>query len=175
MAQEIVLKSECTVLTYKEGLLSRVAHDLKLRFEKHRFVWTPDANRLHASFDTTSLRVVCARSNGADTPGVLTDKDKRKIEQSIRNDVLRTNRNPSASLDGALNMDDKRARFNGHLELCGVRRPLELEACLDGRWSAHHRLDQTHFGIKPFSAALGTLKIKPEVDIHVSIEVVDPQ
>jgi hypothetical protein len=33
---------------------------------------------------------------------------------------------------------------------------------------AEFRIDQRDFGIKPYSAMLGTLKIKPEVVVRVS-------
>jgi hypothetical protein len=37
------------------------------------------------------------------------------------------------------------------------------------RWVTDLKLHQPDFGIKPFSAALGALKVKPDVIIRVSV------
>ena len=48
--------------------------------------------------------------------------------------------------------------------------PISLDAHDDGkRWNAKVVLDQRKYGIKPFSAMLGALKIKPEVEVIISI------
>ncbi|MDQ3905304.1 MAG: YceI family protein, partial [Actinomycetota bacterium] len=66
--------------------------------------------------------------------------------------------------------DGDRARIEGDLTLHGVTNPISLDAQNDGqRWNAKVVLDQRKFGIKPFSAMLGALKIKPNVEVNISI------
>jgi hypothetical protein len=55
---------QCQVLTYKEGLLSAVAHDLKLAVTKLSIEFDPDSKKIDATFDPTSLTVHCAMKDG---------------------------------------------------------------------------------------------------------------
>jgi len=58
----------------------------------------------------------------------------------------------------------------GDLTLHGVTNPISLDAHDDGkRWNAKVVLDQRKFGIKPFSAMFGALKIKPDVEVNISM------
>ena len=66
--------------------------------------------------------------------------------------------------------DEDRARIIGDLTLHGVTNEISLEAHREGqRWHAKVILDQRDYGIKPFSAMLGALKIKPNVEVNISI------
>jgi hypothetical protein len=78
--------ADCMLFTQKEGLLSRVAHDLKIRVTSFSLAW--DGASLETRFDPRSLRVVEAMANGRENPGALSDGDKKKIEKSIVADVL---------------------------------------------------------------------------------------
>lgn len=177
MSDTVELKSECLVYTFKEGLLSRVAHDLKLTLQAHRFVWCPRDETLTGRFQTDSLRVVCARVEGQDAPGTLSARDKEKIEETLRSEVLRTVRFPEARLNGTLRVERPSASFDGEFTLCGVTRPLKAKATLDptggGTWTLWWDLHQPSFGIKPYRAALGALKVQP--DVRVCVQVEDPR
>ncbi|NBS71148.1 hypothetical protein EBT31_19910, partial [bacterium] len=61
--------AECLVFTYKEGLLSAVAHDLKIKVTDFEIVIDEASDSISGTFNATSLRVINAMSNGADTPG----------------------------------------------------------------------------------------------------------
>jgi hypothetical protein len=51
-----------------------------------------------------------------------------------------------------------------------VTNPISVEARDDGtRWNAKLVLDQRKFGIKPFSAMFGALKVKPNVEVHITV------
>jgi polyisoprenoid-binding protein YceI len=66
--------------------------------------------------------------------------------------------------------DGAQARIEGDLTLHGVTNPISLDAHDDGqRWNAKVVLDQRKFGIKPFSAMFGALKIKPDVEVNISM------
>ena len=55
--------AECFVYTYKEGVLSAVAHDLKLRVGAFWLTVDPQDSAVSASFDPNSIEVVCAMVN----------------------------------------------------------------------------------------------------------------
>ncbi|MBW2588824.1 MAG: YceI family protein, partial [Deltaproteobacteria bacterium] len=58
----------------------------------------------------------------------------------------------------------------GTLQLYGKSRSIQTSVrAAGGRWGAELKLHQPDFGIKPFSAALGALKVKPDVLVRVSV------
>ncbi|HJK91224.1 MAG TPA: YceI family protein [Polyangiaceae bacterium LLY-WYZ-15_(1-7)] len=162
-------QAECLVFTYKEGLLSKIAHDLKIRVE--RFEVTVEDERLEASFEPTSLKVVCARKDGRDAPGTLSAGDKKKIEGNIQKDVLETKRHGTIRFVAKdVQRGDDTARVTGELTLHGTTREIATTAKKEGsRWVAEVTLHQPDFGIKPYSAMLGTLKIQPDITVRLSL------
>jgi len=63
-----------------------------------------------------------------------------------------------------------RARIEGDLTLHGVTKAISVEAHYDGQlWNAKVTLDQREYGIKPFSAMLGALKVKPNVEVTLRV------
>jgi len=157
--------AECLVFTYKEGLLSRVAHDLKIRVT--RFDITVEDGKVDASFDASSLRTVIAMKRGREHPRGLTDADRETIDERIREVVLHSVKHPKI-LFSAENSDTGGVPWaaRGTLTLHGKERPLTASIRTEGGdWIARIQLHQPDFGIKPFTAMLGTLKIKPNVDI----------
>ncbi|MCB9599113.1 MAG: YceI family protein [Sandaracinus sp.] len=161
-------RAECSVFTYKDGLLSKIAHDLRVKVE--RFEVKVDGENVEATFDAKSLRVVCARKDGVDSHGTLSSGDRSKIESNIQKDVLETSRHPEIRFTGKATIDGDRATVTGQLTLHGTTRPLTIEGRREGgRWVGRTRLHQPDFGITPYSAMLGTLKIQPTVEVELSL------
>lgn len=155
------------VLTFKEGLLSPIAHDLRIRVQ--RFEIVVENGSIEAEFDLSSLIVVCARKDGTDEPGTLSDADKAKIQKTIQLDVLHTDRHPWANFEADFD-DLQGGLLEGQLELHGETR--QVQATL-GEEGDHLRVEvnvnQPDFGIKPYSAMMGTLKVRPDVIIAVDL------
>jgi hypothetical protein len=58
------------------------------------------------------------------------------------------------------------------LTLNNITRPVStLARRVDGHYRAELRIHQPAFGIKPYSAMLGTLKIKPDVVVRILVPV----
>jgi polyisoprenoid-binding protein YceI len=161
--------AECLVFTQKEGLLSKVAHDLKIRVTEFSLAW--DGTTLTARFDPCSLRVVNAMVKGRENPTALSDSDKKKIEKSIVADVLHARKHRSIGFKSSeVVSEGKGYRIKGELTLHGVTRPISAKVNPRGdRWSTQLSINQPDYGIEPFSAMLGTLKVKPKVRIHLSV------
>ncbi len=162
----------CEVLTYKEGLLSAVAHDLKIDVTDVSVHVDPEAKTLEATFDPTSLRVRCAMKDGKEQPGTLSDKDKKEIESNIVKDVLVTKKHGAIRFRSE-SVSDEGGGYSiaGSLEIKGKKQTIRFD--LEDRGSkleAKVRLHQPDFGVKPYSTMLGTLKIKPEVDVVVRVD-----
>ncbi|NOY93167.1 MAG: YceI family protein [Deltaproteobacteria bacterium] len=163
--------ASCLVYTFKDGLLSKVAHDLKLSCERFTLDVADDKSKLEATFQLSSLVVECARKDGRDAPGGLSDSDKRKIEKNMAADVLHTKRHAEARFVATeVTPDGEGFRVTGDLTLHGQTRPISARVDKRGdRFVTELALNQPDFGIKPFSAMLGTLKVKPEIRVELSV------
>jgi len=164
---------ECLVFTYKEGLLSAVAHDLKIRVG--RWELTVDGEGADAvvrgTFDPTSLSVVCAMKDGAESRGTIGGRDLQKIEKNIQSDVLNTRRHREIGFRSTgVEESGEGYRVSGELNLAGRTRTISTQVRREGeRLVAELRINQPDFGIKPFSAMLGTLKIQPQVTVRLTV------
>ena len=164
--------AECFVFTFKEGLLSPVAHDLRLRITRFSLEVDAGTTSVVAKFDTNSLLVDCPMKDGAENPSALSASDKQKIAGQIREDVLHSSQHPeavfrsrtvTARADGGYDLE-------GDLTLHGVTKALSAQTQLvAGRQQLELRLHQPDFGITPYRAMLGTLKIQADVTIRITV------
>lgn len=157
------MQAECVVFTYKDGLLSPIAHDLELSVGTFTLEATPE--RVSARFDPSSLRVM--------KPASLSDKDRRTIEATIVSDVLAAKRFPEICFQSSsVTADGDGHRVDGTLTLHGRSKALSARVERRGdRWVCEVVLHQPDFGIRPYTAMLGTLKIKPDVRVRITSPV----
>lgn len=164
--------AELLVFTRKEGLLSRLGHDLKLTADRFRIEVDEAGRRVEATCEAASLRVVCALRDGRDDPGELSLGDQADINQKLQRDVLDTARHPtirlSATAEPAPAGDGY--KLTGTLTLHGTSRPVTIPVRRsDQQLVAELEVHQPDFGIKPFSAALGALKVAADLRITVRV------
>lgn len=161
----------CHVLTFKEGVLSAVAHDLRIRVERFSLAIDEAAGTVEARISADSLRVDCAMKGGREDFAALSDRNKREIEGNIVSEVLHARRHPEIVFrSSAIAGEGDERRIDGTLSLHGRERPLRVTARRQaGRWTAEVELHQPDFGIEPYSAMLGTLKVRPTVRVRVSV------
>jgi polyisoprenoid-binding protein YceI len=161
------------VHTYRAGLLGGLGHEHDIR--AHAFTGTvvydaadPSRSRVALTVLTDSLRVVPA-GDSADIPA---------ITKAMREHVLDVARFPEisfASTDVTVGGDTVHLR--GNLTMVGVTRPVELDLALDVTPTVLHvsgwfAAKQTDFGIHPYSAGLGTVKVKNEVTFRLDVRAV---
>lgn len=163
--------AECFIYTFKEGLLSKVAHDLKLRVQRFEIRW--EDGEVKADFDPESIVVVNAMKRGRDNPGALSTSDKAKVIENMRRDVLKTRRFPTIQFSaGSLSQSEQQVVINGYLELTGKQRPVRVVARRSGQhWDVEVPVHQPDFGIRPFKALMGAIKIKPQVKVVLRLPV----
>jgi len=160
--------AECHVFTFKEGALSALAHDLEIAVGRFSIDVSAEL-AVDATFEAGSLTVLHAIKDGR--PHDVATGDKHKIEKNLRDDVLDARRYPEIRFRAAKAIPDGDGfALTGELTLHGKTRPLALKTRLvEGKQVAEVTLHQPDFGIKPFSAMLGTLKIKPDLKVRVSL------
>lgn len=162
----------CEVLTRREGVLSAVGHDLRIRATRSSWAVDVAQGALHASIDTAGLQVACAMKHDRDDPGALSDADRQMIDRAMRDDVLEVRRFPEIRVEATFERHGDRASVKGRVTLRGVERPFTTEATRDGAWwTASATLDQTAFGIRPYTAMLGALKVQRDVVVRVRLRV----
>lgn len=160
--------AECRVFTFKEGALSAIAHDLELAVGTAS-IEVGDDLAIEARIGLAGLRVLHAVKDGHATTA-LSDSDKRKIERTMADDVLDTRRHGEAVFRGKAEPAGASYRVSGELTLHGKTRPLTVTGqARDGRHVFEVSLHQPDFGIKPYSAMLGTLKVKADVKVRIAV------
>jgi polyisoprenoid-binding protein YceI len=150
---------DCRVSVFVEGMLTSFGHDVTLRVTSLSLD-VGDDDGITADFDPGSLRVV----------DDILDSNRRDIERNAEK-VLEPRKHPKIQFRSvSVVRNGDRAGIEGDLTLHGVTNQISLDAYDDGqRWNAKVVLDQRKFGIKPFSAMLGALKIKSDVEVNISV------
>lgn len=169
--------AECLIYSYKEGLLARLAHDLKLRVQRLEVRIDPSAPAVEAELDTRSVEVQGFRRDGVDDPRPIGAADRSQIEKNLHLDVLASAHFPQArfvSTSIAASADGFTVR--GTLTLHGRSGEISAPVRRAGnRYLATVTLRPSQFGIKPYSAALGALKVRDEVTVTLSVPIPEPQ
>jgi polyisoprenoid-binding protein YceI len=155
------------VNTGRTGAVARAGHDLLL----HVTGWE---GTLEVAADSGPSRLVVRADGGSlkvrqGTGGMqaLDDDDKASIEQTIDDEVLRRDQITFRSTDVVAAGDG--LRVTGDLTLLGHTAPLALDVAVnDGTITAAGVIRQTDFGMKPYSALFGALKVADEVRISLA-------
>lgn len=157
--------TSCRVFTYKEGLLSAIAHDLELSVTDFTIELDEgsDGVTLDARFSPSSLRVVRA------VTGSISERDKATIEKNIQEEVLHTRRHSEIRFRY---QGPKADTVTGQLSLHGQERPQRVSIRSEANQRiAEATIHQPDFGIKPYTAMMGTLRIRADVRVVVTTTV----
>ncbi len=157
------------IRTGRRGGAAKAGHDLLI--EVTAWSATLDAGseasetRMSLSADPKSLRVL----EGTGGMMTLDDGDKDGISQTIDEEVLKGTAIEFRST-GVQGGGDGGLQVRGELELLGRTAPVSfaLESDDDRRLTATATLTQSDWGIKPYSALFGALKVADEVKVEFS-------
>jgi YceI-like domain len=154
-----------TVRTKRTGAASKAGHDLLLEVTSWSATLDQDADpALTLTADSSSLRVL----EGTGGMQALGADDKANIEQTIDDEVLTGTaiefRASTVEFGG-----DGGATVSGELELAGNQHPITvaLTAAEDGRLTGTATVKQSDWGMKPYSALFGALKVADEVEVAI--------
>jgi hypothetical protein len=162
-----------TVRTKRTGAASKAGHDLLIEVTSWSATLDPDADpALTVTADSRSLRVL----EGTGGIQALDDDDKAGIEQTIDEEVLMGTAIEFRSSRVELAGEGGPGRVEGELELAGKRHPIafELAGGDDGRLTGTATVRQADWGMKPYSALFGTLKVADEVEVAIDAAPHDP-
>jgi hypothetical protein len=155
------------VFVWRQGVAKAVGHDVEI--DVRRFTVDVDvaAQKIHAVFQAGSLAVLGAVKRGQTDPDALSSSDKATIDAAVKNDILQAGRFPEITFTSTR---IAHVRVEGNLTLRGVTKPIAFDAIPGGgSYSTEVVLDQTAFGIKPYTAFMGALKVKPNVLVRLTV------
>jgi polyisoprenoid-binding protein YceI len=155
-----------SVRTRRVGAAAKAGHDLLLRVKSWDATLVVGEDHsdtsMRLSADSTSLHVV----EGTGGIQELREDDVANIEQTIDDEVLKrrdiefTSTRVSPSSDGRLHAE-------GRLTLAGTTAPIGFDLATDddGTMSARAVVTQTDWGVKPYTALWGALKVADDVEV----------
>jgi hypothetical protein len=157
-----------TIRTGRTGAASKAGHDLLIEVGSWEATLDLEAQpALTLSADSRSGRVL----EGTGGVKALDDDDRANIVKTIDKEVLK-----GCSIEYRSSEVDRRSdgslSVTGELELGGRRGPAAFELAVDnGELTGEATVKQTAFGIKPYSALFGTLKVADEVRIGIQAKL----
>jgi polyisoprenoid-binding protein YceI len=157
-----------TVRTARRGAIAKAGHDLLIEVGHWgatvELAADPAQSVLELTADSNSLKVL----KGTGGIQSLSDKDTAGIEQTIEQEVLKgtaiTFRSTSVQPSG-----EGRFSVKGDLELAGGNNPVgfDLEIGDDGHLTGSAVVRQSAWGMKPYTAMFGALKVADEVQVAI--------
>ncbi len=166
-----------TVRTGREGAAALMGHDLTLVVTRWRATVKVDAtdparSTVRATIDAASLVVVDARGG----PVGITDAQRAEIEANIRTKVLRSDQHPAITFRStAVSREGKGWSITGNLAIGRRTRPVMLRLRVARskapRITATTSIVQTEYGIEPYTALLGALRVKDVVEVAAEVRL----
>jgi polyisoprenoid-binding protein YceI len=159
------------VHTTRTGLGAKAGHDLTIevtRWQGHATVdpATPANSSVTVQVDVDSFQV--RQGTGGVKP--LTDADRAEISKTL-GEVLHTAQHPtitfrSRRVDGSVGS----FTLDGELTIMGITRPVTVQGGVtDGRVVGGATVVQSRWGIRPYSAFFGALKLSDEVKVDFDV------
>ena len=162
-----------TVRTKRGGAAAKAGHDLLIEVGSWegtlQLAEDPAASSIALTADAGSMRVL----EGTGGMTKLGDDDKGGIKRTIDEDILKgctVTFQSSVVTPGA---GGAGFDVDGEVELLGRRAPVSFTLTIDdgGHLTGSARVKQTDWGIKPYSALFGTLKVADEVEVAVDAQL----
>jgi polyisoprenoid-binding protein YceI len=167
--------SRFTVQALATGLLSLFGHNptIGMRDYDGEIQFVPD------TYENASVRVT-VRTNAVEVMDEMKGDDRRKLEQTMNEQILEPDRFPTATFESKqitvrkLGGDLASAHVAGELSFHGVTQNVSLDGSVMNmgtmmRVSGDFTLRQSDFAIKPVSFAGGALKLKDELKFHFEL------
>lgn len=165
---------ELVLRTYRQGMAAKVGHDLVIEAGSWQGTVTiPPGGAVEGAavvveVDLGALRV--REGSGGVAP--LSAKDRTEIEANMRRQ-LKVDAHPKATFRStAAHGSGSQAVVDGELTLAGTTAPLSLQVREeDGVVRGEASVLQSRWGIKPYSAFLGALRLRDAVDVQFSLRL----
>jgi polyisoprenoid-binding protein YceI len=161
-----------SVRTSRTGAVAKAGHDLLI----HVTVWRatlevgedPAQTSIVLDADPKSLHV----REGTGGMKALDDDDRAGIRETIDDEILKGQAVEFRSTSVQPAADGSGMSVLGDLTLTGATRPVALDVAVDGgRISGGVVVKQSDWGIKPYSALFGALKVADEIELAIDVSL----
>lgn len=179
-AYRIAPNSRFDVITGKAGLLGAFGHAHRIRATEFEGTIVYDPENAFAS----SIEIVLQTAGLVVVPEGADEKDAPKVERAMRESVLPPDQYPTITFGSRIvtALDDG-VQVVGDLTIAERARPVAVDVTIAQRGdtltaTGTFSVKQTDFGIKPYSAAGGTIKVADEITFDfeaVAIRVVEAE
>jgi polyisoprenoid-binding protein YceI len=165
------------VRTKRTGAAAKAGHNLLFHVTSWEARIALRADGAGASLDLdvdgASLRV----REGTGGMQALGEDDKANIEQTVDEEVLKRQRITFRSSGVQTAGSDNGLSVQGDLTLNGKTRPLAFDVAVaeNGALRAVAVVKQSDWGMKPYSALFGALKVVDEVEVAIEVHLPAPQ
>jgi hypothetical protein len=161
-------KGTIRVFTFKEGLLSAVAHDLQIRLES--FDVTLEGEVVNANFQLKSLTLEGPVENGVVKPDQYDAGKRADVHKAINQDILHTDQHPTARFTGRAVPRGEGYDVSGELELLGKKVPLAFPVTKQGgEYRGEFEIKPSAWGVPQYKAMLGAIRLKDQVRIAFAL------
>ncbi|MGC9539798.1 YceI family protein [Streptomyces sp. UG1] len=167
------------VKTSRAGLGRKAGHDLTLeaaRWSGNATVVTSDPEKSSVSVTVETASLTVREGTGGLKP--LTDADKAEINRTLEGEaLLHTARHPTITFHSTrITGTPDSFQITGELTIKGRTQPVTVHGGSDGDgmvcgWAT---VTQSTWGIKPYSAFLGALKLADDVRIEYEVTRLEP-
>jgi polyisoprenoid-binding protein YceI len=156
---------EMLVKVYREGMAKKVGHDLIIEVNswdaEANIAEDPEGSTFSGSADVNSFTV----RQGVGGVKPLSDSDKADIKKNITQKILTT---PNISFKST-GVDPSTNTVSGEMTIMGKTNPIDIKLSESGgKVTASFTVVQSKWGIKPFQAMMGALKVRDAVEIEIT-------
>jgi polyisoprenoid-binding protein YceI len=151
--------------TFKQGPLSSLAHDLKLSLEEFSVDQEGEDVVVTCPLDTLRVDgVVDGDSVDTSRPSAA---DRKRILAAVHDEILDSSRYPTAVYRAKARAEGSGYALEGFLTLRGVTQLVDFSARRQGSFLCGEvELAPSRFGIEPYRALLGAIKLSDRVRIE---------
>jgi polyisoprenoid-binding protein YceI len=159
-----------SIRTKKGGAASMAGHNLLIEVTDWSATLTlgaePSDTTIELTVNSGSLKVL----EGTGGAMSLDDEHRASIKETIDKEVLKRTPITFRSTAVEAGSDGAGLRVTGELELAGRRKPItfDLSSGADGALTGSAIVKQTNWGMKPYSALFGTLKVLDDVTVEIA-------
>jgi polyisoprenoid-binding protein YceI len=168
-------EGELRLKVFREGAAARMGHDLVFGVRN----WSAKVNVDPSDLSRSSLEATAEVGSFSILEAIggakaLSRGDHADIKRSIEEKILDAGRFPTVDFrsTSVSMVDETRAMLSGELTIAGTTRPVDVSLTLTGgRAKATLTVVQSQWGIKPFKAFMGALKVRDAVDVILDVSV----
>src|SRR5215470_3374525 len=162
------------IKTSRTGLGARAGHDLTIEVTRWRAevtVDSADVAKSSVSVEADAQSFEIRTGTGGVKP--LTDADRAEIKKTIREKILQTGRHPAITFRSTRVAGTPESfSIDGDLTITGRTQPITMSGRLTGdRVQGSATIVQSRWGIRPYTAFCGALKLSDEVTVEFSIRI----